>query len=187
MKDSMDTHLKTITETMDARLKTFTDTMNTHSKIITGILIIFCVLAVSLLYQRPAPEKSYNNHPNSENAQGSTLTSMFQNLETGKDSKLHEAIEGKTSIAYVDAGDKGYLISEASVTCQLKSELMGAVTKCLVKHIMATNKFQVSYQATSQGRHQLHIKVKGEHIKGSPFTVTACNEENGYFNQGGQE
>ena len=125
--DTMDTHLKTIADTMDTRLKTFTDTMDTHSKIITTVLILFCVLAIFLLYQRPAPDKII--HPNCENILESTLTSMFQNLETGKDSKLHLATEGKPVIAYVDAGD---LISEASVTCQLKSELTGAVTECLV-------------------------------------------------------
>ena len=28
------------------------------------------------------------------------------------------------------------------------------------------------YQPASRGRHQLHIKVEGDHIKGSPFPVT---------------
>ena len=34
------------------------------------------------------------------------------------------------------------------------------------------NQYEISYQPTSRGRHQLHIKVEGEHIKGSPFPVT---------------
>ena len=32
--------------------------------------------------------------------------------------------------------------------------------------------FEISYQPASRGRHQLHIKVEGDHIKGSPFPVT---------------
>ena len=34
------------------------------------------------------------------------------------------------------------------------------------------NQYEISYQPTKRGRHQLHIKVEGEHIKGSPFPVT---------------
>ena len=36
------------------------------------------------------------------------------------------------------------------------------------------SQYEISYQPqpTSRGRHQLHIKVEGEHIKGSPFAVT---------------
>jgi tripartite motif-containing protein 2/3/tripartite motif-containing protein 71 len=30
---------------------------------------------------------------------------------------------------------------------------------------------QISYKPTAKGKHQLHIKVKGRHIRGSPFTV----------------
>jgi hypothetical protein len=201
MKDSMDTHFKTFTEimdtrlktfmnTMDTHLKTFTDTMNTHSKIITAVLIVsvtffllitavlvmFCVLAVSLLYQRPAPDNTYNTHPNSGNTPGSTLTSMFRNSVTGKDLKVDTATEGETAIAYIDAGDEGYSFTEASVTCQLRSELTGDVTNCSVQYIVMTNQFQIKYHTTSRGRHQLHIKVEGEHIKGSPFTVTVTGK-----------
>jgi tripartite motif-containing protein 2/3/tripartite motif-containing protein 71 len=101
---------------------------------------------------------------------------MFQNLQCGKNSKVHVATEGKAAIACVDAGDERYSFTEASVTCQLMSELTGDVTKCLVQYIVMTNQFQIKYQATSQGRHQLHIKVEGEHIKGSPFTVTVIRK-----------
>jgi hypothetical protein len=195
MKDSMDTHFKTFTEimdtrlktfmnTMDTHLKTFTDTMNTHSKIITAVLIVsvtffllitavlvlFCVLAVSLPYQRPALD------PNSENTPGSTVTSMFQNLVTAKYLKVDTSTEGETAIAYIDAGGEGYSFTEESVTCQLISESTDDVTKCSVQYIVMMNQFQIKYQATSRGRHQLHIKVEGEHIKGSPFTITVIGK-----------
>ena len=41
-----------------------------------------------------------------------------------------------------------------------------------MKKTEASGQYEISYQATSRGRHQLHIKVEGEHIKGSPFPVT---------------
>ena len=154
MKDSMDTHLKTITVAMNSNLK-----------IIMAGLIVFAA-SIIFLYQRPipAPDKTYNNHPSSENKQ-----TLFPNLAIRKDSKVYVAIEGKPVIAYVDIG---YSFTEASVTCQLMSKLTGAVTNCSTQYIAMTNQYEVSYQATSRGRHQLHIKVEGEHIKGSPFTVT---------------
>ena len=33
--------------------------------------------------------------------------------------------------------------------------------------------YEISYQPTIKGRHQLHIKVEGQHIRGSPFSVAA--------------
>ena len=164
MKDSMDTHLKTITVTMNSNLK-----------IIKAVFIVFAA-SIILLYQRPIPalDKICDNHPCSENIK--TLTSMFRNLATRKDSKVHVATEGKPAIAYVHAVEEGYLFTEESVTCHLMSELTGAATNCSVQHIMIENQYEVSYQATSRGRHQLHIKVEGEHIKGSPFTVTVIKK-----------
>ena len=43
-------------------------------------------------------------------------------------------------------------------------------SKCSVKKIK-DNQYQICYQPTSIGRHQLHIKIDSKHIKGSPFTV----------------
>ena len=33
------------------------------------------------------------------------------------------------------------------------------------------NQYELSYCPTSQGKHQLHVKLDGKHIKASPFTV----------------
>ena len=38
---------------------------------------------------------------------------------------------------------------------------------------MEKNKYTISYQPTHRGRHQLHIKVEGVPIRGSPFVVIA--------------
>ena len=60
------------------------------------------------------------------------------------------------------------------MTCELVSESTGERIDCSVKKADSEviGQYEISYQATSRGRHQLHIKVEGEHIKGSPFPVT---------------
>ena len=53
----------------------------------------------------------------------------------------------------------------------LSCELMSEKINCSVKKTEASQ-YKICYLATNRGRHQLHIKVEGEHIKGSPFPVT---------------
>ena len=33
------------------------------------------------------------------------------------------------------------------------------------------SQYEISYQPTIKGRHQLHVKVQGQHIRGSPFSI----------------
>ena len=73
----------------------------------------------------------------------------------------------------VDGSKNGYNIQMETVVCELVSESTGnrLDVDCGVKK-GSGSQYKVSYQPTSLGRHQLHIKVEGEHIKGSPFPVT---------------
>ena len=57
-----------------------------------------------------------------------------------------------------------------TVISEVESENTSKKTKCVVKKT-ESSQYEISYQPTSRGRHQLHIKVEGEHIKGSPFPV----------------
>ena len=59
-----------------------------------------------------------------------------------------------------------------SLICELVSESTGEKIDCSVKKTAASGQYEISYQPTSGRRHQLHIKMEGEHIKGSPFPVT---------------
>ena len=70
----------------------------------------------------------------------------------------------------VDEKGKACNVPVETVTTELESESMRKKTKCVVKKTEASQ-YEISYQPTSRGRHQLHIKVEGEHIKGSPFPV----------------
>ena len=79
----------------------------------------------------------------------------------------------KVTVLLHTVGDKGKACTKPAETVmsELVSEADETKIECSIKAI-ETSQYEISYQATSRGRHQLHIKVEGEHIKGSPFTVT---------------
>ena len=58
-----------------------------------------------------------------------------------------------------------------SLECQLALEITGARTSCSIDR-RGLSQYEISYQPTTKGRHQLHIKVEGQHIRGSPFSIT---------------
>ena len=91
---------------------------------------------------------------------------------TGKG--LEVAVRGEKATAIVHVCDEeGRVCPEPveSLTCELTSDTNRDKIKGSVKK-REDGQFEMSYQASSRGRHQLHIKVEGEHIKGSPFSVT---------------
>ena len=57
-----------------------------------------------------------------------------------------------------------------SLECELVSEITGTRTNCSVER-RGQSQYESSYQPTIKGRHQLHIKVGGQHIRGSPSSV----------------
>ena len=90
---------------------------------------------------------------------------------TGKGLEVAEPGERATAVLHVvDDKGKACNVSVETVTGELESESTSKKTKCVVKKTGASQ-YEISYQPTSRGRHQLHIKVEGEHIKGSPFPV----------------
>ena len=54
---------------------------------------------------------------------------------------------------------------------QLVSRLTDQTTKCVVTE-RGKGEYEISYQATVGGAHQLHVRVGGEEVRGSPFPVT---------------
>ena len=90
---------------------------------------------------------------------------------TGKG--LEVAVRGEKATAIVHLVDEeGEVCLEPaeSLSCELTSDTNSDKVKCSVKNTK-DSQFEISYKPTSRGRHQVHIKVKGEHIKGSPFSV----------------
>ena len=60
----------------------------------------------------------------------------------------------------------------ASLDCNLVSKKTGARANCSVERRDKTQ-YEISYQPTIKGRHLLHVEVEGQHVKGSPFSLTA--------------
>ena len=56
--------------------------------------------------------------------------------------------------------------------CELVPELSGTRTQGIVER-KGQSQYEINYQPTIKGRHQLHVKVEGQHIRGSPFTISA--------------
>ncbi len=57
-----------------------------------------------------------------------------------------------------------------SLKCKLVSELTGASVRGNAERT-GEGQYEISYPPTIKGRNQLHIKISGEHIRGSPFTI----------------
>ena len=90
---------------------------------------------------------------------------------TGKG--LMEAVVGKKSTAVVQAINyKGEDCQKPikSFECDLISEITGDIVKANIER-KGQNQYEINYVPAIKGRHQLHIKVEDQHIRGSPFTI----------------
>ena len=58
-----------------------------------------------------------------------------------------------------------------SIEARLVSRLTDQTTKCVVTK-RGKGEYEISYQPTVGGAHQLHVTVGGEEVRGSPFLVT---------------
>ena len=59
-----------------------------------------------------------------------------------------------------------------SSECELVSEITGSRSRGIVER-SGESQYEISYHPNIKGRHQLHITAKGQHIRGSPFSVAA--------------
>ena len=70
----------------------------------------------------------------------------------------------------INFGGKPCEESIKSLECELVSEITGTRASCSVER-RGQSQYEISYQPTIKGRHQLHIRMEGQHIRGSPFSV----------------
>ena len=85
---------------------------------------------------------------------------------------LEVGIVGQTSTAVLQAlNSKGEPCTEpeTSLECKLVSDLTGATATGSFKKLEGQNRYEISYQPTIKGRHQLHINIQGQPIRESPF------------------
>ena len=91
---------------------------------------------------------------------------------TGKGLEVAKVGERATAVLHVvDNMGAAYTKTVHTLTCELVSEITGLKKDCSVKKTTASGQYEISYQGTGKGRHQLHIKTEGVHIKGSPFPI----------------
>ena len=90
---------------------------------------------------------------------------------TGKGTEA--AVVGETATALLQAIDcRGQPCQEPILSeCELVSELTGTRTQGSVQS-RGESQYMISYQPTIKGRHQLHVKVEGQHIRASPFSIS---------------
>lgn len=99
---------------------------------------------------------------------------------TGNGVKCAEV--GKKASAVLQTINSRECLSEEpveSLECELVSDITGAVVECHVERCGQSlhSIYDLSYVPVDKGRHQLHLKVEGEHIRGSPFMVAVSSSE----------
>ena len=89
---------------------------------------------------------------------------------TGKGVEVAEVGEMSNAILHaVNSAEEPCEKTIRSLECELVSEITGTRESCTVER--RVSQYKISYQPTIKGRHQLHIKIDGEHVRGSPFSV----------------
>ena len=77
--------------------------------------------------------------------------------------------QATTTLHAIDADGKEYEQPVVNISCELVQDAGGPTVKVAVQK--KKNKYTISYQPTHRGRYQLHVKVEGVPIRGSPFAV----------------
>ena len=90
---------------------------------------------------------------------------------TGKGVEAAKVMETSTVLLQaVNLGGKSYEKPIMSLECELESEITCTRASCSVER-RGQSQYEISYLPAIKGRHQLHIKVEGQHVRGSPFSV----------------
>ena len=90
---------------------------------------------------------------------------------TGKGLKV--AVVGEKSTAILHAVSYEGKPCEEPIKlleCELVSKITGTRASCSVER-RGQSQYEISYQPTIKGRHKLHIKMEGRHVRGSPSSV----------------
>ena len=87
-------------------------------------------------------------------------------------SQCHATGEEYTAIVQVNDFKGEPCEKQVTLQCELVSELTGVMVRSNIRR-RGEGQYEINYQPTIKGRHQLLIKIKDQHIRGSPFPVTA--------------
>ena len=87
---------------------------------------------------------------------------------------LKSATVGEPVIVTVHAVDqhgKDTLMPVKALTAELVRSRDATRAECQVR-MVGMSQYELQYQPATRGEHQLHIRINGKNIKGSPYTVT---------------
>ena len=93
-------------------------------------------------------------------------------LITGKGAEVAAVGEKSTATLHIVNSAGIQLAGESFIKlleCELVSEITGTRASCSVER--RGSQYETRYQPTIKGRHQFHVKVEGQHVRGSPFSV----------------
>ena len=94
-------------------------------------------------------------------------------LSLSKCNTTGQGTEGATALLQAtDFQGQPYEEPILSLECELVSELTGTTTQGSIERL-GQGQYEIRYQPIIKGRHQLHIKVEGQNIRGSPFSTSA--------------
>ena len=96
---------------------------------------------------------------------GQILTISKGHHVTGKG--LESAVVGVDAMAILHVEN---MEIKSELECELLSEITGTRTSCCIER-RGQSQYEICYQPTIKGRHQLHIKVGGQYVRGSPSSV----------------
>ena len=92
---------------------------------------------------------------------------------TGHGIKSAKVGEPATFIVHViDGSDKEHRLPVKDPSTEIISCKANKKVECQVRRV-AESKYELQYQPVTRGKHQLHIRINGKSIKGSPYTVVA--------------
>ena len=146
-----------------------------HAFVIVGLLPLIAVATLIILSHTCTCSCVNHNYPM---CHSDTETGPNKKIYNATGKGLYVAVVGEIATADLhiyEQQEKTYSTAGEIVTCELVPALSGYKTECSAMKIHA-NLYEISYQPTSQGEHQLHITVDGEHINNSPFAVTVLNK-----------
>ncbi len=87
------------------------------------------------------------------------------------ESAASSLVKGTVVLQVVDFDGKPCKNVIKSVESELVCEISKIITKCDVEKSKKQGQYKISYHPSSKGKHHLHVKVEGQHVQGSPFTV----------------